>query len=108
MAGKYGQTKKKKTAKQMQQKLWFDRKLLSIQWTEKRKNKSVFEELPVKPELLSTINRRKFRYLSHANRNTKANLMTTVLKDSRGRLKLKGTEEDHQPHTCQTSLRTAA
>jgi len=35
--------------------------------------------LSVKPELLSTINRRKLRYLGHINRNTKTNLMTTVL-----------------------------
>ena len=59
--------------------LWFYRRLLRIQWTEKRTNESVFEELSVKPELLSTINRRKLRYLGHANRNSKTNLMTTVL-----------------------------
>ena len=59
--------------------LWFYRRLLRIQWTEKRTNESVLEELSVKPELLSTINRRKLRYLGHANRNTKTNLMTTVL-----------------------------
>ena len=56
--------------------LWFYRRLLSIQWTEKRTNESVLEELSVKPELLSTLNRRKLRYLGHANRNTKTNLMT--------------------------------
>ena len=59
--------------------LWFYRRLLRIQWTEKRTNESVLEELSVKPEMLATINRRKFRYLGHANRNTKTNLMTTVL-----------------------------
>ena len=51
--------------------LWFYRRLLRIQWTGKRTNESVFEELSVKPELLSTITRRKFKYLGHANRNTK-------------------------------------
>ena len=72
--------------------LWFYRRLLRIQWTEKRTNESVLEELSVKPELLSTINKRKLRYLGHANRNSKTNLMTTVLqgkieaKRNRGRL----------------------
>ena len=59
--------------------LWFYRRLLRIQWTERRTNESVLEELSVKPELLSTINRRKLNYLGHANRNTKTNLMTTAL-----------------------------
>lgn len=59
--------------------LWFYRRLLRIQWTEKRTNNSVLEELAVKPELLSKINRRKLNYLGHANRNTRTNLMATVL-----------------------------
>ena len=37
--------------------LWFYRRLLRIQWTDKRTNESVLEELTVKPDLLSTINR---------------------------------------------------
>ena len=35
--------------------------------------------MAVKPELLSKINRRKLNYLGHANRNTRTNLMATVL-----------------------------
>ena len=53
--------------------------MLRIQWTEKRTNNSVLEELAVKPELLSKINRRKLNYLGHANRNTRKNLITTEL-----------------------------
>ena len=45
----------------------------------KRTNRSVLEELSVKPELLSKINQRKLNYLGHANRNTRADLMTTAL-----------------------------
>ena len=73
--------------------LWFYQRLLHIQWIDKRTNESVFEELSVKPELLSTITRRKFKYLGHSKRNTKPNLMRTVLQ---GKMKQKGTEGDHQ------------
>ena len=59
--------------------LWFYRRLLRIQWTEKRTNNSVLEELAVKPELLSKINQRKLSYLGHANRNTRTDLMATAL-----------------------------
>ena len=59
--------------------LWFYRRLLRIQLKEKRTNNSVIEELAVKAELLSKINRRKLNYLGHANRNTRTNLMATVL-----------------------------
>ena len=59
--------------------IWFYWRLLRIRWTDKRTNESVFEEPSLKPELLSTINRRKFKYSGHANRNTKINRMTTVL-----------------------------
>ena len=59
--------------------LWFYRRLLRIQWTEKRTNNSVLEELAVKPELLSKINRRRLNYLGHTIRNTRTNLMATVL-----------------------------
>ena len=38
--------------------LWFYRRLLRIQWTEKITNESVIEGLSVKPEILATINRR--------------------------------------------------
>ena len=72
--------------------LWFYQRLLRIQWTDKRTNESVLEELSVKPELTSTIERRKLRYLGHA----KTNLMTTVLQ---GKIETKGTEEDHQSRT---------
>ena len=61
--------------------LWFYQRLLRIQWTDKGTNESVLEELSVKPELLSTKNRRKINNFGHANRNTKTNLMITVLQE---------------------------
>ena len=45
----------------------------------RKTNENVVEELSDKPELLPSINKRKFRYFGHVNRNTKTNLMTRAL-----------------------------
>ena len=59
--------------------MWFFRRLLRITWKDKRTNESVLAELSVQRKLLPEIKKRKMKYLGHANRNTKTNLMTTVL-----------------------------
>jgi hypothetical protein len=59
--------------------MWFYRRLLHVKWTGKRTNESVLKELGVRRLMLSEISKRRLKYLGHVNRNTKTNLMTTVL-----------------------------
>jgi len=59
--------------------MWFYRRLLRVKWTDKRTNESVLKELGVQRLMLSKISKRRLKYLGHANRNTKTDLMTTVL-----------------------------
>ena len=74
----------------------------SMDW---QKNKwNVLEELSVKLELMTKIIIRQFRYFL-SNRNTKQIWWQQY---SRGKLKQKGTEEDRQSRTWQTSLKPAA
>jgi len=57
--------------------MWFYRRLLRVKWTDKRTNESVLKELGVQRLMLSEISKRRLKYLGHANRNTKTDLMTT-------------------------------
>ena len=59
--------------------MWFYRRLLRAKWTDKITNESVLKELGVQRLMLSEISKRRLKYLGHANRNTKTDLMTTVL-----------------------------
>ena len=59
--------------------LWFYRRLLRVSWTERRTNESILQELGLHRTLLATINERKLKYVGHALRNNKAQLMKTVL-----------------------------
>ena len=59
--------------------MWLYRRVLRIKWTDKRTNNSILEELSVERELLREINKRRLKYLGHANRNKNTSLMTTVL-----------------------------
>ena len=59
--------------------MWLYRRLLRISWQDKRTNESVLEELSTKRTLLKEINRRRLKYLGHAIRNPRTNLMATVL-----------------------------
>ena len=59
--------------------MWFYRRLLRVKWTDKRTNESVLKELGVQCLMLSEISKRRLKYLAHVNRNTKTDLMTTVL-----------------------------
>ena len=59
--------------------MWFYRRLLRIQWTKIRTNDSVLQELSVEREALNIIIKRRLKYVGHANRNSKTDLMTAIL-----------------------------
>ena len=59
--------------------MWLYRRLLRVSWKEKRTNDSILEELGVTRKLLSEVQKRRLRYTGHALRNTKTDLMKTVL-----------------------------
>ena len=59
--------------------MWCYRRLLRVTWKDKRTNDSVLTELSVEKQILKEINGRRLRYLGHASRNTKTDLMKTVL-----------------------------
>ena len=59
--------------------MWFYRRLLCVKWTDKRTNESVLKELGVQCLMLSEISKKRLKYLGHANRNTKTDLMTIML-----------------------------
>ena len=59
--------------------MWLYRRLLRISWQDKRTNESVLEELFTTRTLLKEINRRKLKFLGHAIRNPKTNLMASIL-----------------------------
>ena len=58
--------------------MYFYRQLLRVTWKDKRTNESILEELSTERILLQEIKRRKLRYLGHANRNTRTDLMTSI------------------------------
>ena len=58
--------------------MWFFRRLLRVSWKDRRTNESVLEELGVQRTLLTLINRRKLKYLGHAIRNPRTDLMKTT------------------------------
>ena len=58
--------------------MWFYRRLLRVSWTEKRTNESILVELGTTRQLLSYMNKRKLKYVGHANRNQRTSLMATV------------------------------
>ena len=59
--------------------MWLYRCLLGVKWQQKRTNDSILEELGVERRLLLEVNLRKLRYIGHANRNQRTDLMTSVL-----------------------------
>ena len=59
--------------------MWFYRRLLQIKWTERRTNDSILKELGIQKCLLTTINKRKMKYIGHPARNENTQLMKTVL-----------------------------
>ena len=59
--------------------MWFYRRLSNISWEDKRTNQSVLEELSVERSFLNHIRRRRLKYVGHAVRNLRTDLMSTVL-----------------------------
>ena len=59
--------------------MWLYRRLLRISWKDKRTNDSILEELSTNRVLLQEMNKRKLKYVGHAVRNPKTDLMATIL-----------------------------
>ena len=59
--------------------MWFYRRLSNISWEDKRTNESVLEELGLQRCFLNEIKRRRLKYVGHAVRNPRTDLMSTVL-----------------------------
>ena len=59
--------------------MWFYRRLLRVKWTDRRTNESVLQELGLRRELLIIIQHRRLKYVGHAIRNQKTDLMSTIL-----------------------------
>ena len=60
-------------------KMWFYRRLLGVSWKEKRTNESILEQPGVTRILMTKIMQKKLKYTGHARRNTKTDLMKSVL-----------------------------
>ena len=71
--------RKQEEARLQAAEMWFYRHLLSVQWQDKKTNESVLEELSTSRGLLLEINKRRMKYIGHANRNPRTDLMATVL-----------------------------
>ena len=59
--------------------LFFFFKLMRVKRTGRRSNKSILNELGTIRKLLLLIQRRKLKYVGHATRNKRTDLMSTVL-----------------------------
>ena len=59
--------------------LWFYRRLLRAKWTDRRTNESILNELGTTCKLLMHMQGRKLKYVGHALRNERTDLLTTVL-----------------------------
>ena len=59
--------------------MWLYRRLLRVNWHEKRTDESILQQLQVDRELLSTVMKRKLTFFGHACRNKKCSLMKTVI-----------------------------
>ena len=59
--------------------MWLYRRLLRISWKDMRTNDSILEELSTNRVLLQEMNKRKLKYVGHAVRNPKTDLMATIL-----------------------------
>ena len=59
--------------------MWFFRRLSNIRWEDRRTNQSVLEDMSIERSFLNQIKRRRLKYVGHALRNPRTNLMSTVL-----------------------------
>ena len=66
---------------------------MRIEWTDKRTNQSILEQLHTSYQLLNEINKRKLKYLGHAIRNEKTTLMKTAFEG-----KVEGKGRRGRPH----------
>ena len=73
-----------------------------MSWKDMRTNESILEELSTNRVLMQQINRRKMRYLGHAVRNPKTNLMATILQG-----RVEGKRNQGRPQTLYTDNVTA-
>ena len=71
--------RKKEVDKLEAAEMWLYRQLLSIRWQDKRSNEKVLLELGIKRSLMNEINKRRLRYIGHAIRSQKTDLMSTAL-----------------------------
>ncbi|GFR65826.1 endonuclease-reverse transcriptase [Elysia marginata] len=60
--------------------MWFSRRLLRVSWKDRRTNENVLAEMGTERTLLSVslVKERRLKYIGHAERNTKTNLMKTI------------------------------
>ena len=82
--------------------MWLYRRLLRVKWTDKRTNESIMNELGVTRKLIKIIDQRKLRYIGHAARNQKTDLMKVAYQ---GKIDAKKEEADPQQHFWTTLRR---
>ena len=70
---------KKEEEKLRAAEMYLYRQLLNIRWQDKRTNESVLSELGIERSLMNEINKRRLRYIGHAIRSKKTDLMSTAL-----------------------------
>ncbi|GFS09884.1 endonuclease-reverse transcriptase [Elysia marginata] len=58
--------------------MWFFRRLLRVSWKDRRTNGNVLAEMGTGRTLLSLVKERRLKYIGHAERNTKTDLMKTI------------------------------
>ncbi|GFR88009.1 endonuclease-reverse transcriptase [Elysia marginata] len=58
--------------------MWFFRRLLRVSWKDRRTNGNVLAEKGTGRTLLSLVKERRLKYIGHAERNTKTDLMKTI------------------------------
>ena len=76
---RHGLSEKQMKVGWRQRKCVFFRRLSNISWEDKRTNDSVLEELGLQRSFLNEIKRRRLKYVGHAVRNPRTDLMSTVL-----------------------------
>ena len=73
-------TMKKEDERQVEAaELWFYRRLLRVNWTDRRSNESIMNEMGTIRKLPELIQRKKLKYIGHAIWNERADFMFTVL-----------------------------
>ena len=71
--------RKKEEDKLKAAEMWLYRQLVSNRWQDTRTNESVWLELIIEKSLMKEMNKRRLRYIGHAVRSQKTDLMSTAL-----------------------------